>query len=138
MKPGTIFDIGWLSLGDAVHALLRNYRALAVSTEEQATLGDPVAIGLNQQLTSYLSLGLLHLAADVLDTTNHLCKIFQCRDVCFSVLRTEVFTSSSKICYSFSKCFSSTSLLSPAGKLSVHPPHHADYRWATTIQIHSR
>ncbi|XP_035673668.1 zinc finger protein 862-like [Branchiostoma floridae] len=84
------YEIRWLSMGEAVRSVIENFRSLAVYTEEQAAEGDPVAIGLHQQLTSFLPMGLLHLLADVLDATNHLSKIFQYRDITFSVLRSEL------------------------------------------------
>ena len=90
-KLKQIFDIRWLSMGEAVRALLRNYKSLLTFTDEQGAAGDPTAIGVHQQLRSYLYAALLHLAADVLDTTNHLSKLFQYRDVCFSALRSQVF-----------------------------------------------
>ncbi|XP_078701696.1 uncharacterized protein LOC144927832 [Branchiostoma floridae x Branchiostoma belcheri] len=77
-------------MGEAIQSVLRNYRALAVYTEEQAAAGDPTAIGLHQQLTSYLPVALLHLLADVLDATNHLSRLFQYRDITFSTLRTQL------------------------------------------------
>ena len=73
-------------MGDAVCTVIRNYEALLMLTSSEDLLGDPTAIGLNQQLSSYLILALIHLSADVLSITNHLSKFFQSRDVCFSAL----------------------------------------------------
>ncbi|XP_019620150.1 PREDICTED: zinc finger protein 862-like [Branchiostoma belcheri] len=84
------YEIRWLSMGEAVKSVLQNYRTLALHTEEQAAAGDPSAIGINQQLTSFLPMALLHLLADVLDATNHLSRIFQYRDLTFSALRAQV------------------------------------------------
>lgn len=53
----------------------------------ESALGDPTAIGLAQQLART---SLIHLCADVLDSTNHLSHLLQRRDVSFSVLRTTV------------------------------------------------
>ena len=52
--------------------------------------GDPVAIGLRKQLTSYKYLALLHLAGDVLSSMNHLSRLFQFRDVSFGALHSTV------------------------------------------------
>ncbi|KAI8484045.1 hypothetical protein Bbelb_381630 [Branchiostoma belcheri] len=75
IKLKHVFEIRWLRR-EAIQSVLRNYRALAVYTEEQAAAGDPTAIGLHQQLTRYLPVALLHLLADVLDATNHLSRLF--------------------------------------------------------------
>ena len=45
--------------------------------------GDPVAVGLRQQLLQYQVVATLHLLADALAETNHLSRVFQCRDVNF-------------------------------------------------------
>ena len=49
IKLKKIFEIRWLSMGDAVLAIIRNYEALLILTSEEATLGDPIAIGLHHQ-----------------------------------------------------------------------------------------
>ena len=87
IKLKRIYEIRWLSMGDAVCAIIKNYEALLMLTSSEGLLGDPIAIGLNQQLSSFLILALIHLSADVLSVTNHLSRIFQHRDVCFSALR---------------------------------------------------
>ena len=71
------FDIGWLSLGECLRVLLRNYEPLMVMLSLEADSGDPTATGLFQQLTSYRYLALLHFMADVLGGTNHLSRLFQ-------------------------------------------------------------
>lgn len=73
-------------MGDAVSAIIRNYEALLLLTSEEAALGDPNGIGPNKQLSSYVNLALIHLAYEVLAVTNHLSKVFQYRDVCFSTV----------------------------------------------------
>ncbi|CAH1245743.1 ZNF862 [Branchiostoma lanceolatum] len=90
IKLKHVFEIRWLSMGEAIDGVLRNHRALAVYTEEKAADGDPTAIGLHQQLTSYLPMALLHLLGDVLDVTNHLSRLFQYRDITFSSLSKEL------------------------------------------------
>ena len=65
---------------------MRNYEAHATMLVDKDARGDPIAIGLVKQLTSSKYLGLIHLCADVLNTTNHL----QCRDVSFSTLRVSI------------------------------------------------
>ena len=77
-------------MGEALTAILRNYEALLVLVSEEAAQGDPTAIGLNKQLTSYVYLALVHLAAEVLSVTNHLSKVFQYRDVCFSAVQQQL------------------------------------------------
>nr|XP_006822498.1 PREDICTED: zinc finger protein 862-like [Saccoglossus kowalevskii] len=86
IKLKRIFDIRWLSMGEAVLAVLKNYEPLVMMIEDEAATGDPTAIGLHQQMTTYLFIALLHLTADVLSATNHLSRVMQYRDVCFSVL----------------------------------------------------
>ena len=78
-------------MGDTVLAIIRNYEALPILTSEEAALGDPIAIGLHHQLSSYMYLALTHLTSDILAETNHLFKIFQFRDVCFGSLRQSPF-----------------------------------------------
>ena len=87
IKLKRIHEIRWLSMGDAVSAIIRNYEALLLLTSEEAALGDPTGIGLNKQLSSYVNLALIHLACEVLAVTNHLSKVFQYRNVCFSTVR---------------------------------------------------
>ena len=77
-------------MGEAVTAILRNYEALLVLVSEEAAQGDPAAMGLNKQLTSYVYLALIHLAAEVFSVTNHLSKVFQCGDVCFSAVQQQL------------------------------------------------
>ena len=86
IKIKRIFEIRWLTIGEAVTAVIKNYEALMLTSEE-AALGDPSAIGLNKLLSSYIYLALMHLASEVLSVTNHLSKIFQYRDVYFSTVR---------------------------------------------------
>ena len=74
-------------MGDAVSGIIRNYEALHLLTSEEAALEDPTAIGLNKQLSNYVNLALIHLACEVLAVTNHLSKVFQYRDICFSTVR---------------------------------------------------
>ena len=77
-------------MGDCVLTLLRNYEPLLVLLSQEADQGDPTAIGLFQQLTSYKICALFHLMADVLSATNHLSRIFQYRDICFRSIRNSV------------------------------------------------
>lgn len=62
VKLRTIFEVRWLSMGEAVTSLLRNYEALLRFTEEESAKGHPTAMGLKTQLSSYLNAALLHLA----------------------------------------------------------------------------
>ncbi|XP_078608598.1 zinc finger protein 862-like [Branchiostoma floridae x Branchiostoma japonicum] len=90
IKLKNVFDIRWLSMGEAVHSVLRNFKALAMYTGGRAADGDPGAIGIHQQLSSFLPVALLCLLADVLDATNHLSRLFQYRDISFSSLGEQV------------------------------------------------
>ncbi|KAJ8022515.1 hypothetical protein HOLleu_37426 [Holothuria leucospilota] len=85
-----LFDIRWLSFGDALCALIKNYEPLMIVLDDDAAEGDPTAIGLLQQLSTYKFVALLHLAADVFGITNQLSKIMQYNEVNFSVLSTAV------------------------------------------------
>lgn len=90
LKFKRLYDIRWLSLGNSVSAVVRNYEALMVLISKDANDGDPTAIGLLQQLSSYKYAALLHLACDMLVETNHLSKILQHRDVSFGVIMNQV------------------------------------------------
>ena len=90
VKFKRLYDIRWLSMGESILAIMRNYEALMVLLSQDAGAGDPVAIGLFQQLSSYKYLALLHLAADILTTMNHLSRLFQFRDVSFGALHSTV------------------------------------------------
>ena len=90
VKFKKIYDIRWLSFGESVTAIIRNYKVLMPLLEELATEGHPTAIGLHKQLTSYLFVALLHFVADVLAITDHLSKLFQYKDVFFSCIRSTV------------------------------------------------
>jgi len=85
-----LYEIRWLSLGECLQAIVRNYEALTVTLSQEADAGDPTATGLYQQLTSYKFCALLHLMTDILGSINHLSKIFQYRDVCFSAVKSAV------------------------------------------------
>ena len=85
-----LYEIRWLSLGNSIVALIRNYEPLMLLIEEDAAAGDPTAIGLNVQLSQFKFVPLLHFVADVLNTTNQLSCQFQSRDVHFSTVRTAV------------------------------------------------
>ena len=87
IKLKRIYEICWLSMGDAVSAIIRNYEALRLLTSQESAREDPTGIGLNKQLSSYVNLALIHLACEFLAVTNHLPKVFQYRDVCFSTVR---------------------------------------------------
>ena len=90
VKFKKLYEIRWLSMGNAVLAVVKNYRTLMVLLSQEAQNGDPVAIGLEQQLSSFKYLALLHLCCDVLSTTNHISRLFQYRDVTFASVRTTV------------------------------------------------
>lgn len=90
VKFKKIYDIRWLSFGESVTAIIRNYEVLMPLLEELAAEGNPTAIGLHKQLTSYLFVALLHFVADVLAITNHSSKLFQYKDVSFSCIRSTV------------------------------------------------
>ena len=87
IKPKRIYEICWLSMGDAVSAIIRNYEALRLLTSQESAREDPTGIGLNKQLSSYLNLALIHLACEFLAVTYHLPKVFQYRDVSFFTVR---------------------------------------------------
>jgi hypothetical protein len=57
---------------------------------QEADAGEPTAIGLYQQLSSYKFVALLHLIGDILDAPNHMSRLCQFRDVCFSAVRSDV------------------------------------------------
>ena len=80
------FDICWLSIGECVLAVVRNYKALLVHLSQDAALGNPVAIGFDQQLWKYKIVALIHLLADILTATNHLSKLFQHQNITFSAV----------------------------------------------------
>ena len=90
LKFKKIFDIRWLSMGACVLAVVRNYKALSVHLSQDAALGNPVAIGLFQQMRKYKFVALMYLSADILAATNHLSKLFQHRDITFSAVRSSV------------------------------------------------
>ncbi|XP_035679989.1 uncharacterized protein LOC118418251 [Branchiostoma floridae] len=83
IKLKNVFAIRWLSMGEAVHSVMHWQCTLG---EGGVTAGDPGAIGIHQQLSSFLPVALLHLQADALDATNHLSGLSQCRDISFSSL----------------------------------------------------
>ncbi|XP_064597802.1 zinc finger protein 862-like [Liolophura sinensis] len=87
VKFKRVFEIRWLSMGESVLALIKNYEPLTFFLSQEADRGDPVAVGLLQQLTSFLYLGLLFLTADILAAIHHLSKLFQFRDVSFSAIQ---------------------------------------------------
>ena len=75
LKFKKTFDIRWLSMGECVSAVVRNYKALLVYLSQDAVSGNPVAIGLDKQLRKYKFVALLYLSADILTATNHLSKL---------------------------------------------------------------
>ena len=77
-------------MGEAVKAVIHNYQPLLILLEEEAANDDPTSIGLLEQLSSFRYVALLHLLGDVVGATNHLCRIFQYRDISFSTLQSEV------------------------------------------------
>ena len=84
-----LFDVRWLSIGETVSAIIKNYEPLLILTSQETAKCDPVAIALNKQLSSYLFLALMHFSADVSSATNHLSKLWQYRDICFSAIYKE-------------------------------------------------
>ena len=85
-----VYEVRWLCLGEAVKAVVHNYRPLMLLLEEEAALGDPASIGLMTQLKTYKFVALLHLMADVLDVTNHLSRVFQHRAISFHSIKPQV------------------------------------------------
>ena len=77
-------------MGEAVKTVIHNYQPLLILLEEEAANDDPTSIGLLEQLSLFRYVALLHLLGDVVGATNHLCKIFQYRDISFSTLQSEV------------------------------------------------
>ena len=77
-------------MGECVLAVVRNYKALLVHLSQDAASGNPVAIGLDQQLRKYKIVTLIHLSADILAATNHLSKLFQHQDITFSAVQSSV------------------------------------------------
>ncbi|CAB3998022.1 zinc finger 862-like [Paramuricea clavata] len=90
LKFKRIFDIRWLSVGEAVKAVIHNYQPLLILLEEEAANDEPTSMGLLEKLSSYKYVALLHLLGDVVGATNHLCRIFQYRDISFSTLQSQV------------------------------------------------
>ena len=82
-----MYKCRWLSLGNALKATMTNYQPLMMLLDEEAASGDPTSIGLHLQLSSYKVVALLHLTANVLHTTNNLCRIFQYRDLSFMTIK---------------------------------------------------
>lgn len=87
VKFKRLYDIRWLSMGESVNAIIRNFEPLMVLLSQEADKGDPTAIGLHSQLSSYKFMALLHLTADILGISNQLSRVFQYKDISFSVLR---------------------------------------------------
>jgi hypothetical protein len=84
IKLKNIFEVRWLSMGESIKAVIKNYEAILKITEKDSDEGEPVAIGLHKQMTSYLFAALFHLASDVFDAVNSLSKTLQVQDVCFA------------------------------------------------------
>ena len=74
-------DTRWLSLGNAVTALLKSFAAVKAVLENEAATGDVTAIGLLHQFKKPMFLVCLHLLCDVLDILNSLSEAFQTRDL---------------------------------------------------------
>ncbi|XP_065831015.1 zinc finger protein 862-like [Oscarella lobularis] len=74
-------DTRWLSLGNAVTALLKSLAAVKAVLENEAASGDVTAIGLVHQFKKPMFLVCLHLLCDVLDILNSLSEAFQTRDL---------------------------------------------------------
>lgn len=90
VKFKKMFEVRWLSMGESVVAVIKNFEPLTVFLGHEANTGEPLAVGLLHQLTSFLYLSLIYLTADILTATNHLSRIFQFRDVSFGAIQGSV------------------------------------------------
>jgi hypothetical protein len=87
-----VLKFRWLSSGQAVNSVLRNYNTLvSTATNEAAEKEDPVALGLEKQLRRYKVVALLHFVANLLSVMDHLHKVFQRRDAYFGLVHTGFF-----------------------------------------------
>ena len=71
----------WLSIGYSVKALRRNFKAVNAVLEEEASRGEPVAMGLTKQMQDPAYIISLHLLSDILETLNELSLVFQKKDL---------------------------------------------------------
>ena len=79
-----LYDIRWLSLGQAVEAVAHNYPVLmTLLSNLAAETDDALVFGLYHKLRQYRVIATLHFLADAIKVTNHLSLIFQYRDVNF-------------------------------------------------------
>ena len=69
VKAHCLCNVRWLSL-DTIVTLLLNYEPFMKLVQKEAAIGDPMALGLNIQLSKYIYVALLHLVADILNTTS--------------------------------------------------------------------
>lgn len=81
VKFKKLFDIRWLSFGQALDAFCRNFPVLIVLLVELDEEDEPVARGLLNRLRQFKVVATIHCLADVLRATNHLNLKFQFRDI---------------------------------------------------------
>lgn len=86
-----VFSVRWLSLHDAVEAVLVTWPSLQTTLEnEVATSNNPLAEGLLHDTSQYVFLATCNFLIDALGVTKKLVKVFQVRDVDFSIIKSIV------------------------------------------------
>ena len=87
IKP---LDVRWLSNLDAIDKIIELYESIINTfTEIISDDNDATAIGLNQSLTNFSTVALLHLFADILDPVKKLMLHFQKRDIDLDSMETD-------------------------------------------------
>ena len=83
-----VFSVRWLSLHDAIEAVLLTWTALQTTLEnEVASSNNPLAKGLLHDTSQYIFLSTCNFLLDALEVMKKLVKVFQVRDVDFSILK---------------------------------------------------
>ena len=83
-----VFSVRWLSLYDAIEAVLVTWPSLQTTLEnEVATSNNPLAKGLLHDTSQYVFLATCNFLIDALGVMKKLVKVFQVRDVDFSIIK---------------------------------------------------
>ena len=85
VKP---LDVRWLSNFDAIEKIIELYESVIIS-EIIAEDNDATAIGLNQCITNFRVIALLHLFGDILEPLKKLMIHFQRRDIDLDAMDTD-------------------------------------------------
>ena len=86
LKYRPLYEVRWLSMFQAVHAIRINLSSLLTFESEWAEFSDPRARGILEEVTRFLFLATTHLLEDVLDVLKRLSKVFQKESVDFSIV----------------------------------------------------